>query len=97
MITLNTPKTVSLFGKSRVITTVTLKQFSANNEINKVLATVENRIANKADFVWSEVLTLWSGVSPIEPIENDPKAGSYFEDRDTSDAGIEARIKQILG
>jgi len=82
MIQLNTQKKVTLFGKSREITEVDLKEVVINNDIKKVLAKVENKTENKAEVQYSTILTLWQG--------------DDFDKADTTAKGIEKRIKELL-
>ena len=96
MITLLKPITITQFGKSRVITTVDVKESTSNNEIKKVLATISNAPTDKTQFPYSERLTLWAREKATDAPTPDPLEGSYFTDRDTSDTGIETRIKAIL-
>lgn len=96
MITLLKPITVTQFGKSRVITTVDVKESTTNNTIKKVLVTIGNTSEDKQDFVYAERLTLWAGEKAIDAPTPDPKEGSYFNNADTSQTGIEDRIKAIL-
>ena len=93
MITLANPVTVKLFDQEKEITTVNVVNVSINNKINKVLCQVENI---EGSFKYSEVLTLWSGLKKNDVPTPDPLEGSYFLDKDTSEAGIEARVKNII-
>ena len=96
MITLLKPITVTQFGKSKTITTIDIKESTTNNEISKILTTITNIPIDKKEFTYSERLTLWQGVKAIDAPNPDPLEGTYFADRDTSDLGIENRIKAIL-
>ena len=96
MIILSKPITVTQFGKSRVITTLDVKESTTNNTIKKVLATISNVSDDKTQFPYSERLTLWAGEKAIDAPTPDPLEGTYFADKDTSDLGIENRIKAIL-
>ncbi len=96
MITLINPVTVFQFGKSREIITVNVVNININNQINKVLVTVENVSDNKNDFKFSTVLTLWAGVKKNDAPTPDPLDGSYFNEKDTSQAAIENRIKVVI-
>ena len=93
MITLAKAVTVKLFTEEKEITTVNVVNVSINSKINKVLCQVEN---TEGVFKYSEVLTLWGGVKKADAPTPDPLEGTYFVDKDTSENGIEARVKNVI-